>query len=188
MLRTIKNQHQAISETGFTVIELMIVIALVAILASIALPSYKEYIANAKGQELAIALTASINRAKSEATAQSSNVAVCSLASPIPINQTCGTFACLCGNASNWQNGWMVYNLSNNTVIAVYNHPTAANNIQVATGAYVFNSTGLSQTPTTVFTIKPTGCGHGSTVTVTYPYGRPQSCPGRPGCVPPTCP
>lgn len=144
--------------------------------------------ATARGQELAIALTASINRAKSEATAQTSNVAVCSLANPIPNNQTCGTFACTCGNANNWQNGWMVYNQSNNTVIAVYNHPTAANNIQVGTGAYIFGATGLSQTPTTTFTIKPTGCGHGYTVTVTYPYGRPRSCPGTPGCTPPTCP
>lgn len=40
------------SESGFTLIELMITVAVVAILASIALPSYQEYVARSRRAEL----------------------------------------------------------------------------------------------------------------------------------------
>jgi type IV pilus assembly protein PilE len=39
--------HQATRPTGFTLIEVMIVVAVVALLAGIALPSYQEYVRRA---------------------------------------------------------------------------------------------------------------------------------------------
>ena len=49
---------QKTNQKGFTLIELMIVIAIVGILAAIALPAYQDYIVRSKMSELAAGLAA----------------------------------------------------------------------------------------------------------------------------------
>ncbi|MFM5399010.1 prepilin-type N-terminal cleavage/methylation domain-containing protein [Aeromonas veronii] len=64
-------------QSGFTLIELMIVVAIVAILAAVALPAYQNYVNKAKGAELSAAM-GSVKTAM-EVCAASSNFTGCTM-------------------------------------------------------------------------------------------------------------
>lgn len=180
------NKHKL---DGLTLVEVLIVVAIAVIAATIAAPSFRIYLANSKANEVAYALATTFNRAKTEAITQATAISVCSLASPIPLNKNCSNFACNCGSASNWNNGWMIFNLNTGAKIP-YNIQTPANTIQVNTGVFTFQANGLLAGSTTVFTIKPTGCSYGYSTTVFSPIGHIQICPNpnNPKCVKITCP
>lgn len=64
------------TETGFTLIEMMIVIAIMGILASIALPHYNSYTSHARAAAASVEL-ASIKQAVNECVAQTGVIAGC---------------------------------------------------------------------------------------------------------------
>ncbi|MBI5438476.1 MAG: GspH/FimT family pseudopilin [Nitrosomonadales bacterium] len=87
-------------QTGLTMVELMIVVTIAAILASIAAPSFNDLINNTRLTSTMSQLTSDLNRARSEAIKRNSRVLVCVRA---------GTDAApVCGAGTNWQNGWVV--------------------------------------------------------------------------------
>lgn len=86
---------------GFTLIELMVTVAVVAILLGLAVPNLGTAIQNNRATTQANALLAALNLARSEAVKRGTLVSVCPLekdANPPD-----------CADDDDWPNGWFVY-------------------------------------------------------------------------------
>ncbi|MCD6025693.1 MAG: prepilin-type N-terminal cleavage/methylation protein [Solimicrobium sp.] len=82
------------SGNGFTLVELLIVLSIVAVLAGLAAPSFSDLIASRSVKSAALELFSSLLRARSEAITRNATV----------------TLAPVSGN---WQNGWQVISTTN---------------------------------------------------------------------------
>ena len=85
---------------GFTILELMIVIAIVGVLASLAFPAFGELIKNSRRTTVVNELSASLMLARAEAAKRGQPVSVCGMTDGGGTSCTGGT---------NWDYGWMVF-------------------------------------------------------------------------------
>ena len=85
-------------EGGFTLVELVITMAVLAIVLSMAVPSFKDMIANSRSTSLASELSAAVNFARSEAVKRVKRVTIC----PSSNGTSCLT-------SSDWAKGWLVF-------------------------------------------------------------------------------
>lgn len=126
---------------GFTLLELMIVIAIMAILASVAAPGMRNYVVNNKRVAIVNDLVSSLHLARFEAVKRSRNVVVCSTAD-----------GSACSNdVADWENGWIVF-VDDNANTAVDAGETILDSAPITAGE--FNVTGtvsvIKYTPTGV--------------------------------------
>jgi len=150
-------------QQGFTLIELMVTIAVMAILLMIAVPSFKEATLGSKLGSYANSLVAGAHLARSEAIKRSAPVTLC-----VSSNGTsCGT--------GGWEQGWIV-RATDGTVIQSQQALPAG--LKVTEGAastsLVFNPSGVGAT-SAIFTVcraTPTAGGQERVVSVSL-TGRP---------------
>lgn len=95
------------SQRGFTLIELMVTIAVLAIVVSIAAPSFTSMINNNRSVALGEELTGAFNLARSEAVKRGDRVSICA-----------SSDGASCSAAGTWNQGWIVFTDSATTDIA----------------------------------------------------------------------
>ena len=81
---------------GFTLIELMITLALAAIILSLGIPSFRNVIQNNRAATQSNELVAALGLARSEAVRRGANVRLCP-----------STNQATCTGGNNWANGWI---------------------------------------------------------------------------------
>ena len=90
---------------GFTLIEMLVVIALISVLAAIAVPSMRDFIANSRMQGPVQQMLRELAYARSEAVKRAKNVALCPTA-----NANAALDAVTCSSSgTDWQSGWIVF-------------------------------------------------------------------------------
>ena len=119
------------NRAGFTMIELLIVMAIAAILATVAVPSFWTLIQNQRATTQANNLVTAVNLARSEAARRGDQVEICA-----------STDQADC-NSSDWTNGWVVRDASSGEVLRVWDPlPTTGNINSNGDDEILFNSRG----------------------------------------------
>lgn len=124
-------------ERGFTLVELVITVAIIAIVMAYAVPAYSRFVAQNKVQSFAYALAADLNNARSEAIRRGQAVEVCA-ASDTTVASCTGAVA------SNWSKSWIT--VASGAVIRV--HQAEAGTVASTTLSSVrFGASGRSSNP-----------------------------------------
>lgn len=140
---------------GFTLIEMMITIAVAAILLGLALPSFRGVINNNRVTAEANDLVGALNVARAEAVSRGRPVSVCASAD--------GT---ACSDSTEWDAGWITF-VDGGTagtvdgsdiVLRAWPRIDARDALTANVNFVRFDSQGVSNAAT-LFTLKPLSCG-----------------------------
>lgn len=125
------------SSRGFTAIEVMIVVAILAILAAFAAPAMNQLIRTQKVRTIAYDLFADLTFARSEAISRGRNVGIGS------------------NSGNDWINGWSVRDLTSGEVLREQGPRSSGVLFTADQAGVIFNRTGRTTTGNVSFSIKP---------------------------------
>ncbi len=144
------------SHSGFTLVELLVTIAIAAVFMSLAAPSFQTMLLNNRMAAQTDELTNTLNFARNTALSQSVSVLVCPLGATN--STTCGT---------NWGLGWMVVNDPNGAPFLSQSKRSKINGPTLsATANVTFDARGLSTTQSNFSICDSRGTSFGRSVQV----------------------
>lgn len=138
---------------GFTLIELMITLAVLAILIGLAAPSMNDLIRNNRVASVASEFGSAITYTRAEAIKRGQQIVLCQSSDPSATPPTCA-------NAGGWQQGWLAFVDSNSnssfdngeTILRVWQTPSPGADISSTNPSIVFNARGMP-TATDTYTV-----------------------------------
>ncbi len=127
-------------------IELLVTVAILAILLAVAAPGFQDFFANNRAAAASSDFIASLNLARSEATKLGQRVAVCKSAAPFAATPVCVT-------SGNWTSGRLVFvdtnangvRESTEALLQTYG-PLASGTLVGASGVHVISFTAIGKT------------------------------------------
>lgn len=133
-------------EGGFTLVEMMVVLAVIGILATVVIPSFQTFYYNGVGTTQVNEFVTSLNYARSEAITRGTQAIMCK-----------SNDGASCDNALNWHEGWLIFADTNNSstldntdvILRVHGPLTDSNSTLYGNGTVTntvtFNASGTSQ-------------------------------------------
>jgi type IV fimbrial biogenesis protein FimT len=109
---------------GLTMVELLVTVAIAAILATLAAPSFNDFLVRNRSSAMANEFTASVLRARNEAVSRNTCVVICRSTTQGNALPACDT------SAADWRVGWIVF--TDPTCAAVLTPAVATNMVSVS--------------------------------------------------------
>lgn len=83
---------------GFTILELLVTLSVAAVLTAVAVPSFRDFVANSRVSSASNLLVTHLNAARSEAVTRGMPVAICA-----------SSDQATCSESTSWSSGWIVF-------------------------------------------------------------------------------
>ncbi len=113
-------------QTGFTLVELVITLAIVAILISIAAPSFRDALRNARLTSVTNDIVVGVQMARAESIKRNRQVTICPISDPATSPPVCATGT---SGTPAWRYGWIVF--QDDTTVAAGTARPAASDVVV---------------------------------------------------------
>ena len=137
-MRYLNHSAPTRASDGFTLVELLVTVATVAIILALAAPSFRAMLQNNQLSAQVDGLTSALNYARNTALSQAVSVQVCPVGAAN--SSTCG---------ASWAAGWIVVGDPAGTATLLQSRKTATGEpvLSSTASSVVFDSRGLSTTP-----------------------------------------